>query len=194
MSKRMNIATPRKAKDGKTFWTNIGTAWFNDNGGSSLCSTPCRSPTARAAVSPTCSSRARRTAGHNSASPHTPASARRTKRPSDAPAPPPREQQAPARGQAVPVAYQVGARASLLGAGLPWRSNRGGARPQRNRRKHVGQAARQMGNQPVPRSSFRAAPDWRDQLRFQIPHQLIALAEEFAARSPHRFKWMEQDQ
>jgi hypothetical protein len=32
MSKRMNIATPRKAKDGKTFWTNIGTAWFNDNG------------------------------------------------------------------------------------------------------------------------------------------------------------------
>jgi hypothetical protein len=32
MSKRMTIATPRKAKDGKTFWTNIGTAWFNDNG------------------------------------------------------------------------------------------------------------------------------------------------------------------
>lgn len=32
MSKRMNIATPRKAKDGKTFWTNIGTAWFNENG------------------------------------------------------------------------------------------------------------------------------------------------------------------
>jgi hypothetical protein len=32
MSKRMNIATPRKGKDGKTFWTNIGTAWFNDNG------------------------------------------------------------------------------------------------------------------------------------------------------------------
>ena len=31
MSKRMNIATPRKAKDGKTFWTTIGTAWFNDN-------------------------------------------------------------------------------------------------------------------------------------------------------------------
>jgi hypothetical protein len=32
MSKRMNIATPRKGKDDKTFWTNIGTAWFNDNG------------------------------------------------------------------------------------------------------------------------------------------------------------------
>jgi hypothetical protein len=36
MSKRMNIATPRKAKDGKTLWTNIGTAWFNDNGGIQL--------------------------------------------------------------------------------------------------------------------------------------------------------------
>jgi hypothetical protein len=36
VSKRMNIATPRKAKDGKTFWTNIGTAWFNDNGGIQL--------------------------------------------------------------------------------------------------------------------------------------------------------------
>jgi hypothetical protein len=36
MSRRMNIATPRKAKDGKTFWTNIGTAWFNDNGGIQL--------------------------------------------------------------------------------------------------------------------------------------------------------------
>jgi hypothetical protein len=32
----MNIATPRKARDGKTFWTNIGTAWFNDNGGIQL--------------------------------------------------------------------------------------------------------------------------------------------------------------
>lgn len=32
MSKRMTIATPRKGKDGKTFWTNIGNAWFNDNG------------------------------------------------------------------------------------------------------------------------------------------------------------------
>jgi hypothetical protein len=36
MSKRMTIATPRKGKDGKTFWTNIGTAWFNDNGGIQL--------------------------------------------------------------------------------------------------------------------------------------------------------------
>jgi hypothetical protein len=32
----MNIATPRKSKDGKTFWTTIGTAWFNDNGGIQL--------------------------------------------------------------------------------------------------------------------------------------------------------------
>jgi hypothetical protein len=32
MSKRMTIATPRKGKDAKTYWTNIGTAWFNDNG------------------------------------------------------------------------------------------------------------------------------------------------------------------
>lgn len=32
MSKRMTIASPRKGKDSKTFWTNIGTAWFNDNG------------------------------------------------------------------------------------------------------------------------------------------------------------------
>jgi hypothetical protein len=32
----MTIATPRKAKDGKTFWTNIGTAWFNENGGIQL--------------------------------------------------------------------------------------------------------------------------------------------------------------
>jgi hypothetical protein len=32
MSKRMNIATPRKKKDGGTYWVNIGTAWFSDNG------------------------------------------------------------------------------------------------------------------------------------------------------------------
>jgi hypothetical protein len=32
MSKRMTIATPRKGKDDKTYWTNIGTAWFNDRG------------------------------------------------------------------------------------------------------------------------------------------------------------------
>jgi hypothetical protein len=28
----MTIATPRAGKDGKTYWTNIGTAWFNDRG------------------------------------------------------------------------------------------------------------------------------------------------------------------
>ena len=32
MSRRMTIATPRKGKEGKTFWTNIGNAWFSDNG------------------------------------------------------------------------------------------------------------------------------------------------------------------
>jgi hypothetical protein len=32
----MTIATPRKSAQGKTFWTNIGTAWFNDNGGIQL--------------------------------------------------------------------------------------------------------------------------------------------------------------
>lgn len=36
MSKRMNIATPRPKKDGGTYWVNIGTAWFNDNGGIQL--------------------------------------------------------------------------------------------------------------------------------------------------------------
>lgn len=36
MSKRMNIASPRKGKDGMTRWTNIGVAWFNDNGGIQL--------------------------------------------------------------------------------------------------------------------------------------------------------------
>jgi hypothetical protein len=36
MSKRMNIATPRAKKDGGTYWVNIGTAWFNDNGGIQL--------------------------------------------------------------------------------------------------------------------------------------------------------------
>lgn len=29
---RFDIATPRKAKDGKTFWTKIGTAWQSDKG------------------------------------------------------------------------------------------------------------------------------------------------------------------
>jgi hypothetical protein len=32
MSKRYDIATPRKGKDDKTFWTRIGTAWENDKG------------------------------------------------------------------------------------------------------------------------------------------------------------------
>lgn len=32
MSKRYDIATPRKNKDGKTFWTRIGAAWENDKG------------------------------------------------------------------------------------------------------------------------------------------------------------------
>jgi hypothetical protein len=36
VSKRMNIATPRKGKGDKTYWTNSGTAWFNDNGGIQL--------------------------------------------------------------------------------------------------------------------------------------------------------------
>jgi hypothetical protein len=31
-SKRYDIVTPRKGKDGKTFWTRIGTAWENDKG------------------------------------------------------------------------------------------------------------------------------------------------------------------
>jgi hypothetical protein len=32
----MNIATPRPKKDGGTYWVNIGTAWFADNGGIQL--------------------------------------------------------------------------------------------------------------------------------------------------------------
>lgn len=36
MSTRKDIMTPRKGKDDKTFWTRIGTAWFNDNGGIQL--------------------------------------------------------------------------------------------------------------------------------------------------------------
>lgn len=31
-SKRYDIATPRKGKDDKTFWTRIGTAWQNEKG------------------------------------------------------------------------------------------------------------------------------------------------------------------
>ncbi len=36
MSTRFDICTPRKGKDDKTYWTKIGTAWFNDNGGKQL--------------------------------------------------------------------------------------------------------------------------------------------------------------
>jgi hypothetical protein len=32
MNKRLDICTPRKSKDGKTFWTRIGTAWEGDKG------------------------------------------------------------------------------------------------------------------------------------------------------------------
>ena len=32
MSKRYDICTPRKSKDGKTFWTRIGTAFEGDKG------------------------------------------------------------------------------------------------------------------------------------------------------------------
>jgi hypothetical protein len=31
-NKRFDICTPRKSKDGKTFWTRIGTAWEGDKG------------------------------------------------------------------------------------------------------------------------------------------------------------------
>ena len=36
MSTRYDICTPRKGRDDKTYWTKIGTAWFNDNGGTQL--------------------------------------------------------------------------------------------------------------------------------------------------------------
>jgi hypothetical protein len=32
MSKRYDIASPRKGKDGRTFWTRIGTAFEGDKG------------------------------------------------------------------------------------------------------------------------------------------------------------------
>jgi hypothetical protein len=32
MSKRLDIMAPRKSRDGKTFWTRIGTAWEGDKG------------------------------------------------------------------------------------------------------------------------------------------------------------------
>jgi hypothetical protein len=36
MAKRYDICTPRKSKDGKTFWTRIGSAWVNDSGQTQL--------------------------------------------------------------------------------------------------------------------------------------------------------------
>ena len=36
MTKRMDISSPRKKKDGGTYWIKLGTAWFNDNGGIQL--------------------------------------------------------------------------------------------------------------------------------------------------------------
>jgi hypothetical protein len=32
MSNRLDICTPRNGKDGKTYWTRIGTAWQNEKG------------------------------------------------------------------------------------------------------------------------------------------------------------------
>lgn len=32
MAQRFNIATPRKKKDGGTYWVNIGTAWADEKG------------------------------------------------------------------------------------------------------------------------------------------------------------------
>lgn len=32
MSKRYDIMTPRESREGKTFWTRIGTAWEGDKG------------------------------------------------------------------------------------------------------------------------------------------------------------------
>lgn len=32
MANRFNIATPRKKKDGGTYWVNIGTAWQDEKG------------------------------------------------------------------------------------------------------------------------------------------------------------------
>lgn len=36
MSERKDICAPRKKNDGGTYWTKIGTAWFNDKGGIQL--------------------------------------------------------------------------------------------------------------------------------------------------------------
>jgi hypothetical protein len=32
MAQRFNISTPRKKKDGGTYWVNIGTAWQDEKG------------------------------------------------------------------------------------------------------------------------------------------------------------------
>lgn len=32
MAQRFNISTPRKKKDGGTYWVNIGTAWVDEKG------------------------------------------------------------------------------------------------------------------------------------------------------------------
>lgn len=36
MAKRMDIMSPRKKKDGTTYWVKLGAAWLNDNGGTQL--------------------------------------------------------------------------------------------------------------------------------------------------------------
>jgi hypothetical protein len=36
MASRRDIMTPRKKKDGGTYWVKIGTAWLNDNGSEQL--------------------------------------------------------------------------------------------------------------------------------------------------------------
>lgn len=33
---RMDVITGRKGKDGKTYWTNVGSAWPRDQGGYSI--------------------------------------------------------------------------------------------------------------------------------------------------------------
>lgn len=36
MANRLDICTPRQSRDGKTYWTKIGSAWQNDKGGIQL--------------------------------------------------------------------------------------------------------------------------------------------------------------
>jgi hypothetical protein len=33
MTRPFNVSTPRKRKDGKTFWLKVGAAWSRDDGG-----------------------------------------------------------------------------------------------------------------------------------------------------------------